>query len=173
MTTTASPPDVGTWYERYAPAVRGIAARVTGNPEDADDALHDAFLAAWRARGRFDGARSPLPWLTTIARRKALTIAAARSRRPVAAELVPAPSAEDEALRRAADGWALEALRREPALAMHALEGLTASAVGRRLGIPLRTAASRIARGRRRVELLLAATPHSPARSKAPWSLSS
>jgi RNA polymerase sigma-70 factor (ECF subfamily) len=164
---------VGSWYERYAPAVRGAAARVTNDPDDADDALHDAFLAAWRARERFDGARSPLPWLTTIARRKALTIAAARRRGPAAALPGEAPSAEEEALRRLAERWAVDALRREPALAMHALGGLTADAVGRRLGIPLRTAASRIARGRRRMHVLFAATTRNPSRSKAPWSISS
>ena len=173
MTTIASPPDVGSWYERYGAAVRGVAARVTGDPDDADDALHDAFLAAWRARERFDAARSPLPWLTTIARRKAMTIAAARSRRLLPADATSASSAEDEALRRAGEAWAADALRGEPALALHALDGLTASAVGRRLGIPLRTAASRIARGRRRIETLLTATTPSPSRSKAPWSISS
>jgi RNA polymerase sigma-70 factor (ECF subfamily) len=165
MSTIASLPDVGSWYERYAPAVRGAAARVTGDPDDADDALHDAFLAAWRARARFDEGRSPLPWLTTIARRKALNIAAGRTR--VVPALVPdaSPSAEDEALRQFGDGLAVQLLRREPALALHALGGLTARAVGERLGIPLRTAASRIVRGRRRVEAQLAATTPFSSRS--------
>lgn len=165
MTTTASSPDVGSWYERYGPAVHGAAARLTGDPDDADDALHDAFLAAWRARGRFDETRNPLPWLTTIARRKALTIAAVRTRPSLFAAPAASPSAEEEALRRTADGWAVETVRCEPALALHALDGLTARAVGERLGIPLRTAASRIVRGRRRVEALLSATTQSPARS--------
>jgi len=143
-----------------------VAARVTGDPDDADDALQEAFLAAWRSRGRFDPARRPLPWLVTIARRKALTIAAARSRKAVpSARAELAPSAEDVALARAADGWAVDAVRHEPALALHALGGLTAGAVGERLGVPLRTAASRIARGRRRVEALLTATPSFSPRS--------
>jgi hypothetical protein len=76
-----------------------------------------------------------------------------------------APSAEDVALARAAEGWAVDAVRHEPALALHALGDLTAGAVGKRLGIPLRTAASRIARGRRRVETLLTATTLSSSRS--------
>ncbi|HEY4442524.1 MAG TPA: sigma factor-like helix-turn-helix DNA-binding protein, partial [Candidatus Elarobacter sp.] len=56
-------------------------------------------------------------------------------------------------------------LQREPALALHALGGLTARAVGERLGIPLRTAASRIMRGRRRLEAQLAATTPFSSRS--------
>jgi RNA polymerase sigma factor (sigma-70 family) len=166
MATRAAVPDIGSWFERYAPSVRHVAVRVTGDPDDADDALQDAFLAAWRSRARFDPARRPLPWLVTIARRKALTIAAARSRKVdflLRAEL--APSAEEVALARAADGWALDAVRQEPALALHALGDLTAGAVGKSLGIPLRTAASRIARGRRRVETLLTATTLSSSRS--------
>ena len=165
MSTTASSPDVGSWYERYAPALRGAAARLIGDPDDADDALHDAFLAAWRARARFDATRSPLPWLATIARRKALAIAAGRTRPPAASAPASAPSAEDEALGQLSETWAVRLLQREPALALHALDGLSARAVGERLGIPLRTAASRIVRGRRRVEAHLAATTLIPSRS--------
>ncbi|MDB5072404.1 MAG: hypothetical protein JWM87_3515 [Candidatus Eremiobacteraeota bacterium] len=117
MQTSTHAADVALWYERYAPSLRSVAARVTGDPDDADDALHDTFLAAWRFRGTFDDARSPLPWLAVIARRKALTIVARRGAAP--------PSV-----------------------------------------------ASRIARGRRRVEAHLAATTPLHARSKAPWSIS-
>jgi DNA-directed RNA polymerase specialized sigma24 family protein len=165
MTTTPRSPDIGSWYERYAPALRGVAARVTGDPDDADDALHDAFLAAWRSRGRFDPAASPFPWLATIARRKALTIVAGRVRPSLRLPAGVSPSAEEEALGRAADGWVANAVRHEPALALHALHGLPARVIGERLGVPLRTAASRIARGRRRVERMLTATSPSPTRS--------
>jgi len=173
MHTSTSSADIGLWYERYAPSLRSVAARVTGDPDDADDALHDAFLAAWRARGSFDGARNPLPWLAVIARRKALTIVSRRARPAGALAQPPAPSAEDEALRRDADAAARGFVRAEPALALHALGGLAARDVGALLGIPMRTAASRIARGRRRVEALLAATTPLSARSKTPWSISS
>src|ERR1700680_2506113 len=96
MATSVATPDIGSWFERYAPSVRHVAVRVPGDLDDADDALQDAFLAAWRSRARFDPARRPLPWLVTIARRKALTIAADRSRKAdllTRAEL--APSAGD------------------------------------------------------------------------------
>jgi RNA polymerase sigma factor (sigma-70 family) len=167
MSTSASAPDVALWYERYRSSVRGIAARVTGNPDDAEDAVHDAFLAAWRARARFDAERDPLPWLVTITRRKALTIAAARTR-AVRATLAPQtlPSAEDEALLRESDACVRALVRDEPALALHALDGLPARAVGETLGVPLRTAASRIRRARGRMKAALPATTLCLARSK-------
>src|ERR1700736_4181517 len=120
MPTTAYAADVGRWYERYASSLRYAAARVTNDPDDADDALHETFLAAWRSRGRFDAARDPLPWLMTIARRKALTIVSSRARRPILlASPVLASSAEDEALLRESDESARRLVRAEPALALH------------------------------------------------------
>jgi RNA polymerase sigma factor (sigma-70 family) len=175
MPTTAHAADVGRWYERYASSLRFVAARVTNDPDDADDALHETFLAAWRARERFDAARDPLPWLLTITRRKALTIVSSRVRRRVSLlSATPAASAEDEAVLRESEELVRRVVRLEPALALHALAGLPARLVGERLGVPMRTAASRIARGRRRVrEFVPPATHPSSARSKAPWSISS
>ena len=160
--------DVAGWYERYHSSVRGMAARVVHDPDDADDALQETFLAAWRARGRFDAEREPLPWLLAIARRKALTIA---SRRPLAVDVGPpalAPSAADEALGHESDAWVATLLRDEPALALRVLDGLTLGAVGERLGLPLRTAASRVRRGTARVRSQLQATTASFRESEAP-----
>jgi RNA polymerase sigma-70 factor, ECF subfamily len=170
MHTSTYAADIGLWYERYSGSIRLLAARVTRDPDDADDALQDTFVAAWLFRERFDGARSPLPWLTTIARRKALTIVSRRARRPERSPQPAAPSAEDEVLRLDADARARQAVRGEPALALNALGGLTAGDVAALLGVPMRTAASRIARGRRRVQALLGATTPLSARSEASWS---
>jgi RNA polymerase sigma factor (sigma-70 family) len=44
-------------YRRYAPAAYGLAMRVTGQVQLAQDVVHDAFLALWRAPEAFDPAR--------------------------------------------------------------------------------------------------------------------
>jgi RNA polymerase sigma factor (sigma-70 family) len=44
-------------YRRYAPAAYGLAFRVTGRAPLAQDVVHDAFLALWRAPEGFDPAR--------------------------------------------------------------------------------------------------------------------
>src|SRR5919112_569697 len=44
-------------YGRYASAAYGLAFRVTGQAVLAQDVVHDAFLALWRAPEAFDAAR--------------------------------------------------------------------------------------------------------------------
>ena len=46
-------------YRRYSPAAYGLALRVTGQRLLAQDVVHDAFLALWRAPEAFDPARGP------------------------------------------------------------------------------------------------------------------
>ena len=68
-----------TLYQETAAAVRVRCRAVCGNHADADEALQETFLRAWRARHRFDG-RHPMAWLMTIARNTSLDIL--RRRRP-------------------------------------------------------------------------------------------
>ena len=161
LTTAAARAEVGRWYASYAPRVHGLAARITGNSDDADDVVHDAFLAAWRAWRTFDRTRDPLPWLAMIAKRKALTLASERRRGPPLERPEPMPSAEEEALVRVAEISVRDLVRDEPAFALHVLDGLTLKAVGERLGLPHKTAASRILRGKRRLRVAVVATPRS------------
>ncbi len=66
-------------YRSYGPAVRARCRAICGNHADADEALQEAFLRAWKARRRFDG-RYPLAWLQTIGRNAALDVV--RRRKP-------------------------------------------------------------------------------------------
>ena len=66
-------------YRRYGPAVRLRCRAICGNTEDADEALQETFLKAWRARHRFDG-RHPLAWLQVIGRNASLELL--RRKRP-------------------------------------------------------------------------------------------
>lgn len=70
-------------YRQVGPAVRARCRAICGNEADADEALQEAFLRAWKARRRFDG-RHPLAWVQTIARNASLDIL--RKRRPWADE---------------------------------------------------------------------------------------
>jgi RNA polymerase sigma factor (sigma-70 family) len=46
-------------YRRYAPAAYGLAFRVTGQATLAQEVVHDAFLALWRAPEAYDAGRGP------------------------------------------------------------------------------------------------------------------
>jgi RNA polymerase sigma-70 factor (ECF subfamily) len=150
--------EIESWYNAYAGRLRGAAKRMLGNADDAEDALHDAFVAAFRSYGRYNGG-DPYPWLYRIATRKALNILAAR--RPGTGDVMemPAePSAEDQALQALASAELASYLRAEPALALHVLGGFRFREVGERLGTPLATAATRIRRGKHRLRAQLQAT---------------
>lgn len=66
-------------YRSLGAPVRARCRAICGNHADADEALQETFLRAWRARARFDG-RHPLAWLMTIARNTSLDVI--RRRRP-------------------------------------------------------------------------------------------
>jgi RNA polymerase sigma-70 factor (ECF subfamily) len=68
------------WVRPHLPAMRRLAARVA--PEvDADDAVQEALVRAWRKRGQFDARRgTPAAWLLAIAADQARQ--ARRRRRP-------------------------------------------------------------------------------------------
>lgn len=65
----------------YGPAMRAVARRMLKNDEDADDALQEAFLAAFRAIERFEARSSLGTWLHRIAVNAALMKLRARAGR--------------------------------------------------------------------------------------------
>ena len=58
--------------EEYGERVYGIALRITGSPSDAEDAMQDAFLSAFKAWDGFRAESSPTTWLYRIAVNAAL-----------------------------------------------------------------------------------------------------
>ncbi len=55
-----------TLTERHSPRLQRILVRITGNPEDAHDALQDALLRIWQNIERFEGRSSFFTWMTRI-----------------------------------------------------------------------------------------------------------
>jgi RNA polymerase sigma-70 factor, ECF subfamily len=58
--------------ERHSAMIYQLALRILKDPQEAEDALQDTFLNAYRAIGRFEGRASPGTWLYRIAYHQAL-----------------------------------------------------------------------------------------------------
>lgn len=72
---------LGELYDRYASIALGTALRVVGDRQEAEDVVHDAFVAVWRKIDRFDADRGSLrAWLMTVVRNRAID--RIRARRP-------------------------------------------------------------------------------------------
>jgi RNA polymerase sigma-70 factor (ECF subfamily) len=63
--------------------------RMLGSTHDADDALQDALVRAWRGLARFEGRSSLRSWLYRVATRTSLDVVEARGRRAMPVDLGP------------------------------------------------------------------------------------
>ena len=73
----------------YSGRLHAYCYRMLGSVHDADDALQETLLAAWRGLGKFEGRSSLRSWLYRIATHACLRLAASRSRRVLLPEHGP------------------------------------------------------------------------------------
>lgn len=78
---------------QHAPKIRALAMRLCRTPDDADDAVQETFLQAFRKWAQFRGGSDPATWLYTIAvrvcRRRMRRRAGQPAHMPSLAELAP------------------------------------------------------------------------------------
>jgi RNA polymerase sigma factor (sigma-70 family) len=157
-------------YDRFGRVAYGLALRIVRDPALAQDAVQDAFLAAWRTAASFDSRRGKAQtWLLTLVHRRAVDIVRREERRRAEQLADDAPAAvatatEDEASLREQRRAVQAALARLPFEQREALElayygGLTQSELAERLGIPLGTVKSRVFAGLARLRDLLVDVP--------------
>jgi len=146
-------------YRRYSPTAYGIAYRLTGQQLLAQDVVHDAFLALWRAPEAFDATRGAFRsfFLALVHHRAVDTIRREerlRSRQERAANLEPVagedPSEhvvdEDFLTRRRSevrDALADLSAEQRQVLEMAYFAGKTQVRIAEELGIPLGTVKTR------------------------------
>ena len=60
-------------YKLCAPLLLGVARRIVGRQELAEEVLHDSFTKIWTTADRFDAlANQPVAWMVAIARNRAI-----------------------------------------------------------------------------------------------------
>src|SRR5258708_21178233 len=67
--------------EQHRMALTGHCYGMMGSAVDADDAVQETMVRAWRSLDRFDGRAAPCTWLYRIATNVCLDMLAERSRR--------------------------------------------------------------------------------------------
>ncbi len=146
-------------HERRAYAVaRSIAA----THEDAEDAVQEGFLHAYRALDRFRPEQAFGAWLHRIVANAALDIGRRRKVRdadslPVNVSLpLRDPAADDELRRRLVAGLGELSQRQRSVIVLHDVEGFTHGEIGGMLGIPEGTARSDLHHARAALRRLLA-----------------
>lgn len=147
-------------YDQSSTLLYTMALRMLGNKEDANELLQDVYLEVWRKVSRYDvGRGTPLAWLVTLTRSRAIDRLRARNSRAQqrladsldGASQVPDRSPNpfdaqaDQEIRMLVLG-ALSALppAQQQALELAYYEGLSHAEIAARLNQPLGTVKTRI-----------------------------
>src|ERR1700691_4683269 len=90
MVATASAEVSPDQLETYRRELTGYCYRMLGSGSEADDAVQETMLRAWRAADGFEGRSSVRSWLYRIATNICLDMLRSRQRRPTPMDLGPA-----------------------------------------------------------------------------------
>jgi RNA polymerase sigma-70 factor (ECF subfamily) len=152
-------------YFTQAARLKSVAGNLLGNVADAEDAVQDAFLKAYRARGEFKGDAAPSTWLYRILVNACLDLGRRRKRRreepePAAPlDLRPA-AAQDHPLRLALEAAiARLAPRLRTVFLLAEVEGFTHREIGEILEIAEGTSKHDLFQAKRELQRLLRASP--------------
>lgn len=158
-------------YDHLAPWVLGLAERILGDADEAEDVLSDVFVQVWARIHQHDARRGPLvPWVLSIARNRALDLLRRRRRwwrkveRVAAAREAEGGDAHDPATSGEAGipGWPLhravhQALGALPVeqremVQLSYFEGLSHGEIAQHTKLPLGTVKTRLRLAQKKLE---------------------
>jgi RNA polymerase sigma-70 factor, ECF subfamily len=159
-----------TLYDRYAATVFGLALKMLGDRQLAEDAVQEIFWRVWRRLGSFDRSRAFAPWLFGIAHNYCIDELRRRKVRPqpvyeddehpILSDIpddVDVGEAAISAEQRQIVRSALDQLPEEQrqALLLAYFGGLTQQEIAAQLGNPLGTVKTRMRLGLQKLKALL------------------
>lgn len=145
-------------YDRFGGPAYRLALRILRDSALAEDAVQDAFLAAWRTAASFRPDRAKAStWLLTLVHRRAVDLVRREERRradplgdgidPAGPERTDDTAAVREERRRVQSALGRLAPDQRQALELAYYGGLSQSEIAERLGVPLGTVKSRMFSG--------------------------
>ncbi len=150
-------------YDRFSRPLYATALRIVNDPSDAQDIVHDAFIALWEKAAVFEMERgTAFAWAVTLVRHRAIDRVRSRRRRgELLASSLPSDLGYDEnpatgVEESAARGDQAQAVRaavatlpleQKRALELAFFSGLTQQEIAQKLSEPLGTVKARIRRG--------------------------
>jgi RNA polymerase sigma-70 factor (ECF subfamily) len=147
---------------RHRDRVYAVALRLTRHPDDAEDALQETFISAYRGLGSFGSRARVSTWLYRIATNRALDVIARRkASTSLDTDEAPQVASMSDDYERAALRRALEqALARLPeefrvAVVLSDVAGLTPTEAAEVLDVPVGTMKSRVFRARAQLAAML------------------
>jgi len=169
---------LGELYDRYASEALALALRIVADRSEAEDVVHDAFVAFWRAIERFDPSRGSVrPWLMTLVRNRAIDRLRGRSANRDAPldEILPGGGVNptwEATLRRLSVAEVREALDQLPPEQRQAIElayfgGYTYREVAKLTGVPEGTTNGRLRLGLAKLRSLLMSGVSGPETGRA------
>lgn len=149
-------------YEIAARKLHGLALWRTGSPEDAADVVQQVFLRLAEQRHKLAGVKDPRAWLLTVTHRAAIDVTRRRTRRPEqpleTSMLLAAPDGNtDRAIdaRRASHLLTMLPAAQRDVIYLRHFADCTFAEIGKIVGIPTFTAASRYRLGIGKLQRLL------------------
>lgn len=155
-------------FHRHRQRMWALALRTLGNPTDAEDAVQEAVLSAYRRAAGFRGEAAVGSWLHRIVVNNCMDILRRRAARPEEAwpAVEPAdpsdPLAEAETAVEVTRALAELPVEQRVALLLVDMTGHPVAEAARILDVPAGTVKSRCARGRARLAVLLAGQQGNP-----------
>ncbi|HEY6957846.1 MAG TPA: sigma-70 family RNA polymerase sigma factor [Candidatus Limnocylindria bacterium] len=155
-------------YDRYGRVAYALAYRILGEPEAAEDVVHDAFISAWRGVASYKSERGNVRgWLLSIAHHRAVDVLRRKTTfRPAPLEAAEHRAADDdtaaEGIRNVEHASVRAALEALPPAQRRTIElayfgGYTHVELAELMGVPLGTVKGRVRIGlqklRRALEL--------------------
>ncbi|MBY0519579.1 MAG: sigma-70 family RNA polymerase sigma factor [Sphingomonas sp.] len=151
-------------YRLTSAKLFGISFRICGERQAAEDVLQEVYLTVWKRAGGYDpGRASPITWLATIARNRAIDWRRAQGTRPMTVIDDALPVADDRPL--VSETMLADESDRRLHLCLDQLEdkqrdairtaffdGVTYAELADRLGVPLGTMKSWVRRGLMRLK---------------------